>query len=122
MGKGFKDLQVWQRSKDLAVKIYKISNSGLLSQDFGLRDQVRKSAVSIPSNIAEGDERNTDKDSVRFFFISKGSLAELRTQLQIAFEIDYIEHDLFQELEDECISIGKMLGKLIQSRSDSIAL
>jgi four helix bundle protein len=78
--KGFKDLVVWQKAKDLAVIIYRISNKTLLSKDFSLRDQIRRSAVSIASNIAEGDERDTDKESVRFFFIAKGSLAELRTQ------------------------------------------
>ena len=69
MGKGgFKELAVWQRSKDLAVWIYKISIAGGLSKDFGLRDQMRRAAVSIASNLAEGDERDTDKDAVRFFY------------------------------------------------------
>ena len=84
MGKGFEELKVWQKAKDLAVLIYKITSDGKLSKDFGLRDQIRRSAVSIASNIAEGDERETDKESVRFFYIAKGSLAELRTQLMIA--------------------------------------
>jgi four helix bundle protein len=80
MGKeGFRGLVVWQKAKKLAVRIYKISNEGLLGKDFGFRDQIRRSAVSIPSNIAEGDERGTDKESIRFFYIAKGSLAELRT-------------------------------------------
>ena len=70
--KGFQNLQVWQKSKNLAVQIYKITSSGKLEKDFGLRDQIRRSAISVPSNIAEGDERDTDKDSVRFFFIAKG--------------------------------------------------
>ena len=83
--KGFKDLVVWQKARDLAVIIYRISNKTPLSKDFSLRDQMRRSAVSIASNIAEGDERDTDKESVRFLFIAKGSLAELRTQLEIAF-------------------------------------
>jgi four helix bundle protein len=118
MGKeGFRALNVWQKSKDLAVRVYRISNTGSLSKDYGLRDQIRGSAVSIPSNIAEGDERDTDKDSVRFFYMSKGSLAELRTQLLIAHEIGYLELVLFEDLEKECISIGKMLGKLIKSRT-----
>ncbi len=114
--KGFKELSVWQKGKDLAVKIYKISNQGALKEDFGLRDQIRRSAVSIPSNLAEGDERESDKESVRFFYIAKGSLAELRTQLQIAYEIGYIEKDVFNSLDQEYNMLGKMIGALIKSR------
>ena len=73
----------------MAVSIYKITADGDLAKDFGLKDQLRRAAISIPSNLAEGDERDTDKDAVRFFYIAKGSIAELRTQLQIAFEICY---------------------------------
>jgi four helix bundle protein len=117
MGKeGFRGLVVWQKAKELAVRIYKISNEGLLGKDFGFRDQIRRSAVSIPSNIAEGDERGTDKESIRFFYIAKGSLAELRTQLEIAFDISYIKKDVFQSLDGDCGEIGKMLGALIKSR------
>lgn len=118
---GFKGLIVWSRAKDLAVKIYKVSGRGALFKDFGLRDQIRRSAVSIPSNLAEGDERDTDKESVRFFYIAKGSLAELRTQPQIAFEIGYIEKDTFEELDQECIQLGKMIGALIKKRKNKIS-
>jgi four helix bundle protein len=114
-------LIVWSKSKDLAVKIYKESGRGAPFKDFGLRDQIRRSAVSIPSNLAEGDERDTDKESVRFFYIAKGSLAELRTQLQIAFEIGYIEKDIFEELDQECIQLGKMIGALIKKRKNKIS-
>jgi len=117
MGKeGFKGLEVWQKAKELAVRIYKISDKGSLGKDFGLRDQMRKCAVSIPSNLAEGDERDTDKESIGFFYIAKGSLAELRTQLQIALEVGYIGKDLFDTLDNDCVEIGKMLGALIKAR------
>ncbi|MCP5007712.1 MAG: four helix bundle protein [Planctomycetes bacterium] len=68
-GKGFRDLIVWQKAKDLAVFIYKNTDSGNINKDYGLRDQIRRAAISIPSNIAEGDERETDKEAVRFFYI-----------------------------------------------------
>ena len=113
---GFKDLVVWQKAKDLAVKIYRISGDGPLFKDFGLRDQIRRSAVSVPSNLAEGDERDTNKEAIRFFYISKGSLAELRTQIQIAFEIDYVKKEEFYDIDDECRVLGKMIGSLIKSR------
>jgi len=118
--KGFKDLIVWQKAKELAVFVYKITYNGSLGRDWGLRDQIRRSAVSIPSNIAEGDERNTDKESVRFFFIAKGSLAELRTQLQIAYEIEYIGKEEYESIESDCQDLGRMIGKLIKVRQDAI--
>jgi len=80
----FKDLKVWNKSKDLAVKIYKVTDEGLFNKDFGLRDQMRRSSVSIPSNVAEGEDLDTDKQSIRHFYIARGSLAELRTQLIVA--------------------------------------
>ncbi|MGO8987295.1 MAG: four helix bundle protein [bacterium] len=118
--KGFQDLVVWQKAKDLVVEIYKLSESGALSRDFGLRDQIRRSAISIASNLAEGDERETDKESIRFFYIAKGSLAELRTQVQIAHEIGYLKRELYKSLENECIELGRMIGRLIQVRKGSL--
>jgi four helix bundle protein len=114
--KGFKDLVVWQKAKDLAVTVYKISEDGALSRDFSLRDQIRRSAVSIASNLAEGDERNTDKEEIRFFHIAKGSLAELRTQVLIANEIGYLEPQVYEKIETECGILGKMIGRLINVR------
>jgi len=117
MGKGgFKELRVWQRAKDLAVFIYKVTDSGPFMRDYGLKDQIRRAAVSIPSNIAEGDERDTDKEAVRFLYIAKGSLAEVRTQAQIAYEVGYISEDVFDQIDSECVTLGKMIGKLIKTR------
>ena len=113
----YKDLLVWQKAKALAVMAYRVSREGKLSKDFGLCDQIRRAAVSIASNIAEGDERDTDKEAVRFFFMAKGSLAELRTQLEIACEVGYLEDDDFTRLDHLCVEIGRMLGKLIKVRS-----
>ena len=121
MGKeGFKDLLVWQKAKDLAVKVYKLSEDGKIGRDFGLRDQMRRCAVSIASNLAEGDERGTDKESVRFFYIAKGSLAELRTQVQIAHEIGHLEKNAYEIIESECGELGRMIGKLIKVRQEAI--
>jgi four helix bundle protein len=121
MGKtGFKDLQVWRKAKDLALEVYRVSADGDLNRDFGLRDQLRRSAVSIASNIAEGDERDTVKESIRFFFIAKGSLAEMRTQTQIAYEIGYLQKDVYESLETRSIELGKMMGKLIKVRQEVI--
>ena len=116
--KGFRDLFVWQKGKNLAVDIYKITNERNFAKDFAFRDQVRRSAISIPSNIAEGDERDTDKEAVRFFFIAKGSLAELCTQLQIAFEIGYLDKEVYDGFDKRFVELGKMLGALIKARSN----
>ena len=118
MGKGcFNELKVWQKGKDLAVYIYKITNEGLFAKDYGLRDQIRRAAVSIPSNIAEGDERETDREAVRFFYIAKGSSAEVLTQAIIAFEIGYIDEQTYKEIEKRCLEISSMLSRLISVRS-----
>ena len=116
MGK-FRELRVWQRAKDLAVKIYKQTGEGKFAKDFGLRDQIRRAAVSIPSNIAEGDELDTDKQSNRHFYIARGSAAEVLTQTIIAIEIGYIDVEIYKHIENECKSIAGMLGRLIASRS-----
>ena len=117
MGNGFKNLLVWQRGRRLAVLIYKTTDAGPIVRDFGLRDQMRRAAVSIASNIAEGDERDTDKDAVRFFYMAKGSAAELQTQLLIAGDIGYIENREMTSLCCECESIAKMLSGLISART-----
>ena len=118
MGKSnFQRLTVWQKSKDLAVLIYSISNDGAFARDFGLRDQIRRSAVSVPSNIAEGNERETDKEAIRFFYIARGSAAELLTQMIISAEIGYVSRELFANIEERCLEISRMLSKLISARS-----
>lgn len=116
MGK-FMELKVWQRAKDLAVYVYKITKDGAIAKDFGFKDQIRRSAVSIPSNIAEGDELGSNKQAIRFFYIAKGSSAELLTQSIIAFEVDYIDKKCFKHIETECRAISGMLGRLIKVRS-----
>jgi four helix bundle protein len=114
---GFRELKVWQGAKELAVQIYRLTQEGDFSRDFGLRDQIRRSAVSIPSNIAEGDERGSNKDAVRFLYIAKGSLAELQTQLEIAHDIGYLDLNVLNGLNGKCSQLGKMLGSLIKARS-----
>jgi four helix bundle protein len=116
MGK-FRELKVWQRGKDLAVYVYRTTNQGDFSKDYGLRDQIRRAAVSIPSNIAEGDELGTAKQAIRFFYSAKGSSAEVLTQAIIALEAGYLSKESYDQIEKECESISSMLTRLIQSRS-----
>ena len=113
----FQELKVWQRAKELAVFLYKFTGQGAFGKDWGLRDQIRRSAVSIPSNIAEGDELDTDRQSIKFFYIAKGSSAELLTQVIIAYEIGYLPRENFDHIKNECQTISRMLAKLVQARS-----
>jgi four helix bundle protein len=117
---GFRELNVWQLGKELAVSIYKITAAGAFKSDFGLRDQIRRATVSIPSNIAEGDERGSNKDAVRFLYIAKGSLAELQTQLIIAHEIGYIDSTTLKDIDEKCQTLGKMIGSLIKARTSTL--
>jgi four helix bundle protein len=116
---GFRSLRVWQRGKDLAVYIYKKTLGDQFAKDFGLRDQIRRAAVSIPSNIAEGDELETNKQAVRHFYIAKGSSAEVLTQAIIAFEIGYLDQETFDKIEQESTDISRMLSRLITARKKS---
>ena len=119
MGKGFRNLNVWKMSKDLAVYIYKVTNAGPFSKDYGLRDQMRRAAVSVASNIAEGDERDTNRDSVRFLYIAKGSVAEVQAQLYIALDAGYINKDQFNDIYDLANETGSMIGGFIRYLSNS---
>ena len=117
---GYRNLVVWQKAKVLAVEVYRLTNGDSIKRDFSLIDQMRRSAVSVPSNIAEGDERKSDKDSVRFFHIAKGSLAELSTQLEIARDVGYFTAAQVEPFIIQGDELGKMLGALIRARSDSL--
>jgi four helix bundle protein len=114
----YENLNVWHRAIELAVSVYKLTEEKKLFQkDFGLKDQMRRSSVSISSNISEGDELGTDKQAVRQFFIAKGSSAELYTQLVISNKIGYISEDEKNYLVNECKGISGMLTNLIKSRN-----
>jgi four helix bundle protein len=109
----FEDLEVWQTSMKLCADIYKITNSELFSKDFGLKDQIRRSAVSVPSNVSEGYERDSKRQFMYFLVIAKGSCGELRTQLRIARDLNYIEETVYSEINDKCISTSKQLKGFI---------
>lgn len=107
----YRKLEVWEDACTFAEEIYKIFGS---LKDFGFKDQITRSAVSIASNIAEGSDRGTDKDFARFICIAKSSCEENRTQLYIAVKIQYISEESFQKLDRKAESISKRLGALIK--------
>jgi four helix bundle protein len=109
----FEDLEVWKKACQLCLKIFKAFRE---SRDYGLRDQITRSSLSIPSNIAEGYERDSNKEFIRFLYIAKGSCGELRTQLYVAIEIGYLEKQQGDCLVEEAKEISYMLNSLIQKR------
>ncbi len=111
--KKFEDLDVWVSAKELAVLIYKITDDGQLKKDFGLKDQLRRASVSIVSNIAEGFERNGNKEFVQFLSFAKGSAGEVRAQLYIAKELNYFDEETFNLMSEKATSISKMLSGLM---------
>ena len=108
----FEKLEVWKKSCRLVVWIYKILKE---CRDYGLKDQMCRAAVSIPSNIAEGAERDSKQEYIRFLHIAKGSAAELRTQLYIAGEIDLLDKKTVNEIVSELKLISAMLYNLIKT-------
>jgi four helix bundle protein len=116
--KTHKDLEVWKQCISFVKNIYQSTQIFPKEETFGLTSQIRRSAVSIPSNIAEGAARNHKSEFKQFLYISLGSLSELETQLIIAKEIEYIDAEKFNALDDNLISIRKMLLGLIKSLSE----
>jgi four helix bundle protein len=109
----FEALQVWKESMRLAVTI---SENLKECRDYGFRDQIQRSAVSIPSNIAEGFETSTNKEFIHHLHIAKGSCAELRTQMYLSIEVDIVNKTLGKDLIERTRKISAMLYKLIQTR------
>ena len=108
----FEDLEVWKNSSNLAVRVYELLRD---CRDFGIRDQMLRSSISIPSNIAEGSERKSAPDFKRFLNIAQGSAAELRTQVYIAQRVKILPDEAARELIQELKSISKMLQALHSS-------
>lgn len=112
--KKFEDLDVWQRAKDLTNLVYKHSTDGTFSRDFGLRDQMRRAAVSIMSNIAEGFESQTQAMFIKYLAHAKGSAGELRAQLYIARDQQYVAEESFSEMFSLAEICSKQLSRFIQ--------
>jgi len=110
----FEDFKVWQKARALNVKVYQLTLNETFSKDFGLKNQIRNASVSISSNIAEGFERNGNKEFSQFLSIAKGSAGEVRSQLYLAKDLEYIPEENFQTLVDDLKEISKMLNGLIR--------
>jgi four helix bundle protein len=112
----YRDLVVWQKSRSLASAAYRLCMTPSFERHRALSDQIMRSAVSIPSNIAEGDERGTNKDSLRFLQIARGSLAELETQLSIAEDLGIIPQPVVIQIAAQLDEVARLLGGTIKMR------
>jgi four helix bundle protein len=118
----FEDFIAWRKARELAVSIYHVSGEGSFARDFGLRDQIRRAAVSIMSNIAEGFERGSSAEFHHFVCIAKASCAELRSQFYIALDVNHVDREQFERLMALATEVGRLLGGLriaVARRRDS---
>ena len=111
----YKELRVWQKAMDLVTETYKLCKTLPKEETYGLSDQMRRAAVSIPSNIAEGQARKNKKEFIHFLYIAQGSLAELLTQLEICVRLGYIGQDMTEKAERYSEETGKMITNLMKN-------
>lgn len=111
----FEDLRAWQQARELANAIYVLTRSEAMRRDYGLCDQMRRAAVSVMSNIAEGHERGTTQEYYRFLSIAKGSCAEVRSQLYLAFDLEYLDEPSFQRHIEFAERTARIIGALRSS-------
>jgi len=119
----FEDFIAWQKARKLTADIYRVTSEGSFARDFGLKDQIRRAAVSSMSNLAEGFERGRPAEFHQFLSIAKASCAELRAQLYVALDVGYISLSTFERLMAQAREVGQILGGLRQSverRRDSL--
>ena len=111
--KRFEDIKAWQKARELSVRVYRLSGEKEFSRDFELRGQIRRSATSTMSNIAEGQGRRTDRDFAHFLNISLGSLAETKSHMYLALDLGYASETSFHEIYETLDEIGKMVFSLV---------
>ena len=113
----FEQLDVWKRASRLSCEIYRLTES---VSNWGFKDQITRSGLSVPSNIAEGEGRETLKEKIRFLYYTKGSLGELVTQLYIGAEIEYLDKQIAMSMVKEAKELAKILGALIKQKQAQI--
>jgi four helix bundle protein len=118
--KTFRDLLIWQKGMTLVTNCYFISSSFPKEEQFGLTSQIRRCSISIPSNISEGYGRGTNKDYHRFLTISLGSLFEFQTQIEIAYNLQYVSKEKFNQLYDDSRELERMLTSFISKVKETL--
>jgi four helix bundle protein len=109
----FEEIECWRKARELARRVYEVSGKGSFARDFGLKDQIRRAAVSIMSNIAEGHDRSGTGEFVQFLANAKGSAAEVKCQLYVALDQEYVSAKDFQELTELATETGRMIAGLM---------
>jgi len=109
----FEEIEAWQKARELTKRVYEVSDTGSFARDFGLRDQMRRACVSILSNIAEGFERSGTGEFVQFLSAAKGSAGEVRAQLYVAVDRNYIDAGQFKELSALATQVSRMISGLM---------
>ena len=112
--KRFEDILAWQKARKATKSVYEITSEGNFAKDFGLRDQIRHSSISIMANIAEGYGRRSDKEFSNFLNIAHGSIAETQSHLYIALDLDYLNKEHFKNLYDLLDEVSRMIMSLTQ--------
>ena len=115
MIKKFEDIIAWQKGRELCKQIYAITKNQRFSKDFGLKDQIQRSSISVISNIAEGFERGSNNEFIQFLYIAKGSCGELRTQLYIALDLGYTSGEEFDKIIKVASEVSRLIYYLIES-------
>ncbi len=121
----FEDFIAWQKARKLTSDIYKVTNQGKFARDFGLKDQIRRAAVSSMSNLAEGFERGRPSEFHQFLSVAKASCAELRAQLYVALDVGYLSTETFGTLMSQATEVGQILGGLrasVERRRNSLGI
>lgn len=111
----WRDLKVWEKAHSLALEIYKVTIKFPKEELYGLTSQIKRSAVSVPANIVEGQSRNTTKEYIQFLYNSRGSLEETRYHLLLAQDLKFLKETDYKKIEMNCEEISKMLNSLINS-------
>ena len=110
----FEDIEAWQDARLVVKGIYEVTSEGKFARDFGLRDQIRRAAISTMSNIAEGFERGSDKDFIRFLYMAKASAGEVRSQLYVATDLGYLEQQRAGEIIDLVQAVSRRISGFIR--------
>jgi four helix bundle protein len=116
----FEELIAWQKARELTVEIYRVTRAGMFARDFGLRDQIRRAAVSVMSNIAEGFERHGTAEFHQFLVVAKGSCAEVRSQLYVARDVGYLPQQEFVRMLGMAEELARIVGGLRAALKESL--
>lgn len=110
----FESIEAWKMARGLTRQVYEITSTGRFARDFGLKDLVRRAAVSIMSNIAEGFERGGDKEFIHFLAMAKGSCGEVRAQLYVALDQNYITHEQWESAYNKAVEVSRLISGFIK--------